>query len=155
MTRHPWIASLLVCAALSASLSAQETAPPSAGDQVRVRISGARVDGYYLSGFGETRLAIRGPEGDTVRLAMTEVQSIHVAAGKQRRFMRNLLIGAAIGGAIGVAAGIPGMHEQTISDPVGSLVYTGSAGAIVGGVTGLLVALKPRTRWRQVWPPGA
>jgi hypothetical protein len=144
-------AGVLLCLAASA-LPAQRATAPIPGDQVRLSLPGARQEGRYLSGFGSTVVIVR-PDGDTIRVPMGQVRKAWVVEGKRRRFVHDMLLGAGIGAAVGIVAGIPMMGGQTISDPAGFLVWTGSIVGTLGAATGLVVAINPRTHWRRVWPP--
>jgi len=146
---------LIVLGVIGAPLEAQK-AEPAAGDRVRVGLRSPvtlseRIEGRYVSGLGGTLVVVLGAI-DTMRVPMAEVRDVRVAMEKRRPFRHDLFTGAAIGAGVGLVAGFAGSGGQTVSDPVGFLVWTSAAGAILGGATGFIVALKPRTQWRRVWP---
>jgi hypothetical protein len=151
MARSSWIVGVLLIVTSSLSAGAQE-AGLTAGDRLRVKLSGARVEGRYVAGFESNLVMVQGVERDTVRIPMTNVLEVRVDAGERRRFVHDMLIGAVVGVAVGVVAGIPAMDSQSISDPGGFLVWTGSIVGALGAATGLVVAINPRTHWHRIWP---
>ena len=147
----------VLCGAQSAP-SRQSSLP--SGTRIRIEMrDGVRHEGSVVA-LGRDTLRVIWPGTTETALRVADIQKLEYMSGRRRRVRRSLLIGTVGGVALGTAAAAMTYKPCESTEFLGCLLAPDSrseqaaAGALLGGVTGLVIGgvagLIPRDRWERV-----
>ena len=153
MKRVPRIAvvpvSLLL---LTQPMHAQNASSATVGARVRVSTATFHRQPMALVERGSDSIAFRTPRGDTLRLHVSQVQTLELSHGRRTRKAKGavigFLIGAGIGGSLAFAA--ESSSDSFLKMPGLAAAVGGVLGGAVGAGAGAIVGAIPREKWRQI-----
>ncbi|MEX2180261.1 MAG: hypothetical protein WD801_16215 [Gemmatimonadaceae bacterium] len=109
------------------------------------------MEGSFLGIHHGAVVVVRRWRSDTLRIPRADVRRMTVARDQPRRFLHDATWGLVIGMGAGAIAGFLNRNDRLVADPGGFVLWTASIGGILGGLTGTLVAVKPRLQWVPVY----
>lgn len=155
---RPLRAALALAALPLAALPLRAQLALEPGERVRVVAPALRGTFYVVATTRDSLVVQQDPTAPAHRLAVAEVERLHVDRGRRSTlggFGRGFAIGGGIGAALGVVSGLasgddePGgwFHMSAEDKALGGGLLLGAGGGLVGGLIG---ALAPGERWERV-----
>jgi hypothetical protein len=144
----PLLAVFLASTLFAASAARGEDPPLTVGSKVRLRTPAiGRVRGVVIE-VKEAFLHVHTDDQGSVRVPRETISELEVSAGRRRRAMKGMLIGAAIGGAVSALGEYVQPGRSMPSSDRAEVIGAGVAsGATIGAATGFFIKSE---RWRSV-----